>query len=621
MKRKKNFLKILFLIFLIHNLYIIAQEVNEWEIQDDLVKDFVSDKEEGELFKESEVKTKKQKLQVKKDKKQEKKSKDKNFVEAENNKKEKVVNNEEFIELEDGNEKTEKIVVDEEFIKVGEKQDSEDWMEGEEFVEDKEYLKDEEMVEEDFINEDVDIPDKEHDKGKKLIDETEKYKMEEEKIVFKPLDPLQFFRKKYLSSEIDQMLKSTLYYRCQYFLNNIPSSKREVQHELTIKFEFNKNIGPFEVNIIPEINIDDFNANYEFYTFNHLDDNGEKRSSINLSEAYISAQFGDFDIALGKKIYAWGKAYGPNPTDNINPYDLMDPIEGFNIDNDRKIGVWSLFVKYYFQTIAFFEFPSLEVIFVPRFTRNREAISGSRWYLDLSEGLEIEENFPDHSIHNSQIAARLSSTIKGCDFSFSYYNGVQHSSIQRAIMDPFFTQVIGAEKFYDNVHILGFDFVTTYKSFRFFFEGIHCWSKHDKQDDYFYIILGGDWRYNSLFIKDDEITVISELFFNKIVTSEGHDPYVKAVEEELDDSGDRGLIFIIQYKLDQYWSFHLSTVTNFNENHDWTGDFQEIGVSYKLNLNLILGLKAQFFNGKASKDLYGVYRKNDTVFFTCDYAF
>ena len=57
----------------------------------------------------------------------------------------------------------------------------------------------------------------------------------------------------------------------------------------------------------------------------------------------------------------------PNPTDNINPYDLIDPIEGYNINNDRKIGVYSASIKAFFPNWKDFEFPTLEFIFVPRF--------------------------------------------------------------------------------------------------------------------------------------------------------------------------------------------------------------------------------------------------------------
>lgn len=426
---------------------------------------------------------------------------------------------------------------------------------------------------------------------------------------FDIFDPVAYLRKSYIKEDV--AVYGMLYYRTQYFVKQQPFEERHIQNELTFRLEITPSLEKFKFVITPEINIDDFGAANNFYALEHLDDNGENRSILTLSEAYVKTQFGPLDISIGKRIYAWGAAFGPNPTDKINPYDLIDPIVGSSIDNNRKIGVWSLSANLYLPNWGIIEFPTLQAIFVPRFTRNRQALSDTRWVYAQTT-LPIEELMPDHTLYNAQMALRFSCTIQGWDFSVSYYDGINHSPSLRLVKFP----RPSLEKFYSNVHILGADFITSIGQMRIFAEGIHTWSKQHEIDNSFSIVFGADYYWANLLVQDDKLSVLLEWQYSNLVT----DKTPKDIIRSSSKAGDRGLIFLIQYDLDSNWTFSYRTLINFTKSYHYAGNYGETRISYKLSQNLIIGIKAQFFAGN-KENIYGIYKDNDTIFSTIDYKF
>jgi hypothetical protein len=56
---------------------------------------------------------------------------------------------------------------------------------------------------------------------------------------------------------------------------------------------------------------------------------------LDVKEAVLTFRPQAVEISLGKQIFAWGTADAFNPTDNLNPWDAMDPID------NEKMGVYS----------------------------------------------------------------------------------------------------------------------------------------------------------------------------------------------------------------------------------------------------------------------------------------
>ncbi|WP_372365992.1 hypothetical protein [Candidatus Uabimicrobium sp. HlEnr_7] len=424
------------------------------------------------------------------------------------------------------------------------------------------------------------------------------------------IDPLGNLRSSYLSEESYSYFRSTFFYRTQYFFKDNNVNKRNVQNEFNAKFEFTPKLGDFMFHIIPEINIDDFDAASGFFTLTHLDDNGEKRSVVNLAEAYVETQFNSFDISLGKRIYSRGAAFGPNPTDLINPFDLIDPIEGFNISNDLKIGVWSAFLRYYLPGTDLIEFPAITLIFVPHFTKNRIAFEGSRWFLDLFDGFDQDEIFPARTLENSQWFFSTNATIRGYDISLMYYEGLNHFASQE--INP-----LVIVNFFDQIRVVGGDVVTTYGALKLFLEMTHTWSKTNDTDDFFTIVVGGSYLWGSLFRLNDQLDFVVEVLFNRIVTSESDNANVIVAD---DDAGDRALIFVLSYDYDTKLTVQALAQITLNENHEWTSDFFEFDISYKLHSNLSISLTAQLLNGR-NTDLFGLFKDNDSLFVSLEYVF
>jgi len=169
---------------------------------------------------------------------------------------------------------------------------------------------------------------------------------------------------------------------------------------------------------------------------------------IDLREAFI-IWYPDFgEVKLGKMIHTWGAADGNNPTDNLNPYDYYYM---FLPGADRKIGVLSGSVKTYW------EYLSLEGIFIPEYTTNRLPFG--------EEDFPIQFPFePEEYIKNEneyEFGVRLQSTFNWADISITYFNGyddlfsIQYFTPTGQLMNPFIPN-FGFRK----TEMYGTDFVT-----------------------------------------------------------------------------------------------------------------------------------------------------------------
>ncbi|MCA9520951.1 MAG: hypothetical protein KC609_08255 [Myxococcales bacterium] len=166
---------------------------------------------------------------------------------------------------------------------------------------------------------------------------------------------------------------------------------------------------------------------------------------IEIDSAYVSIN--DFfvknlEIVVGRKIVSWGAADIFNPTDNINPDDLEDPLKfGENIANN--------IVQIKYTPSKYF---NLEVVWVPVFRaaqvppwtiigfddpkliniRPRDVKEKVFNFYDLRQGLAAKGAvfltngrvfLPKTSAANSMVGTKISSTVGTFDLSLSYFYG------------------------------------------------------------------------------------------------------------------------------------------------------------------------------------------------------
>lgn len=201
-------------------------------------------------------------------------------------------------------------------------------------------------------------------------------------------------------------------------------------------------------------------------------------SLIDVREAYVDV-YGflneNFDIRAGKQIIAWGTADKLNPTSNLSPYNYED-----FLNFGEKEGILALRGTY--TQDAF----SLEADFVPRF---RSAVLPTDEYLNalfdtkafdtLNINIVRREDFlslPGEDLKESgELGLRLMGTVKGVDFSLSYFNGYTGVPLLKTLalipVDSFGNMVLSTQEAFDHVNVVGLDFATSIYGIGFWGEG------------------------------------------------------------------------------------------------------------------------------------------------------
>ncbi len=91
-------------------------------------------------------------------------------------------------------------------------------------------------------------------------------------------------------------------------------------------------------------------------------------------ELYVSYRTHSLDVVLGKQQIAWGKMDG-RFIDIINPMDVRESVQLEASDFEyRRIPTWMANVTYFFGA------NSLNLLYIPNFEQNRQAVPGSPWF-------------------------------------------------------------------------------------------------------------------------------------------------------------------------------------------------------------------------------------------------
>jgi len=164
-----------------------------------------------------------------------------------------------------------------------------------------------------------------------------------------------------------------------------------------------------------------------------------KAFQIEADEAYVEYFQDLFELKCGIQKVQWGKLDEINPVDNVNPQDFSKFILYKRVD--RSIGVPMVKLDLYPPKWDL----TVEAIWVPLFVPYRMARPDERWFppiffLDppffdfqfpgfpLVIPVEImqrvpEPEMPARNLENSEVAFRLSKTIRNLDVAVSYFHG------------------------------------------------------------------------------------------------------------------------------------------------------------------------------------------------------
>src|SRR6185436_6965887 len=212
------------------------------------------------------------------------------------------------------------------------------------------------------------------------------------------------------------------------------------------------------------------------------------RSILDLKEAVARFSRGAYEVSVGKQIFAWGTAEGFNPTDNLNAYDYLDPLDR------EKLGAWSVAAR------ATFGPANLLFVIVPVFTPSRLPLSDSRWTPTppgVFAGVPEPRELPSNDIGSMQYGARLRATLGGWDLGLSYYDGFDSTPVYRSgTVDLGGASVSSLTPVFTRVHVPGFDFSTTLNKLEIHGEGVFRLVSSNGRDHRFQWIGGAAYTWD-----------------------------------------------------------------------------------------------------------------------------
>jgi hypothetical protein len=263
------------------------------------------------------------------------------------------------------------------------------------------------------------------------------------------------------------------------FFDETASDRRNHRDEVILLGEWERQLAPWASARLVGIarwDTDDYTEGVRF----EIPETSERRSILDLKEGLLRLWGRPIELTVGKQIYAWGTADAFNPTDNVNPYDYLDVLD------TEKLAVWSVAAR---GTLG----PtSLTLVVVPVFTPSRTPLSGSRWNPPPPADVVVaDRQVPGPAWDNVQFAARLRTTVRGWDFSVSYFEGFEDLPEVRAdvVAGPG-GPMSRATPVFPRVRVPGADFSTTVGPVEVHGEGAFRIVEADGRADRFEGIVG-----------------------------------------------------------------------------------------------------------------------------------
>lgn len=349
----------------------------------------------------------------------------------------------------------------------------------------------------------------------------------------------------------------------------------------------------------------------------------KSRDRVFLDEGYVDLLLlKNLDVRVGKQIINWGTADGINPTNNINPVDFSDILD----TEDERIGVLALSSKFYLGKFV------LEAVVVPLFTPSILPVGESRWlpsypnYFQhpvypekvLKSSYQLQSPvLPTNDIRNGQYAAKVSTSLKGWDFSGSYFYG--RDDLPSLYVSPVFINNdsirLAISSRYQRLQVVGADFATTLgrigvrgESAYFLTEDRH--GENSFIDDPFILSVLSFDRVFSNVISNHNVNVLFQGIYQYITTGE------EVPNTGLNHTFQRSLLFRAEYEISPYSSFRVQSLYDFRvDNYFIQPEF-----THQLADGINFLLRMDFLGGKTNT-FFGNFRNNDRVQLRLKYNF
>ena len=343
-----------------------------------------------------------------------------------------------------------------------------------------------------------------------------------------------------------------------------------------------------------------------------------QRSALAVKEAVVGLSVDPVRFEIGKQIYTWGTGDAYNPTDNLNPYDYLDPLDR------EKMGVWSL------NMTATLAGVSGQFVVVPLFTPSRDPLANGRWAAvseetpvavanpfggELPSGTVLRgRRVPATGFDTIQYATRFKTTRAGWDVSASYYDGLESTPVLRRSRTV--TGPLALEPVYTRIKAPGLDFSTTWRKFEFHGEAIAKFEDSHGKDDRFQGLLGLNYTLDELGLRWlEQIVFVVEHARETNLSSRSRSDYLESgafVNAFRDALAGR-----IQVKFTQDTELTLGGTVDFTSDPNYYGQAKLV---HKLRETLHLEAGVDVLDG-LKDTFWGKWRKNDRFFAAIKYFF
>jgi hypothetical protein len=388
---------------------------------------------------------------------------------------------------------------------------------------------------------------------------------------------------------------------------------RHFRNEVVLHVEWARQLDPWVgIKLVGDAREDDndFTDGVRF----QIPDVARRRSQLNVVEAVVRVGRSPLELTVGKQIYAWGTAEAYNPTDNINPYDYLDPID------HEKQGVYSAALNGRLGPT------SVTVVAVGPFSPSRVPLPPSRWApaAPVEQAVVVaERELPSTSFKNIPWAARVRTTFRGWDLTLSHFEGFEdtpvfrQSIVQRtpSVTIPTLTPV------FTRLRAPGLAFSTTYRKFEFHGEFAAKFVESNGAEDRFQGIVGLNYTWDELGLEWlEQINGILEYAREEIL--DNVDPTIlrgsAATLVALPDKAFRNaLVGRAGFKFTENTEVTLSGTADFSTS---SNHYAQPKLSHQFTDSLQLDTGVDLFGG-ASDTFWGRWAHNDRFFAFLKYVF
>jgi len=414
-------------------------------------------------------------------------------------------------------------------------------------------------------------------------------------------------------------IRGTLTYRNYSYFRETPSDDRNFYNEGILLVEWAQRFAPWvSVKLAGEVRAD--TASYAEGVRFHVPDDDVHRSIVTLKEAVAHFRAGPVELSLGKQFYAWGTADAFNPTDNLNPRDYMEPVDS------EKMAVYSVAARLNAGPTQ------VSFVVVPVFTPSRLPLVGSRWLPPPTSGatgavLVDSRELPDQTFDNVQYGLRAKTTLKGWDFSASYFEGFESTPVIRASEVTLFPGVTvpRATPVFTRMRVLGLDFSTTWKKFEFHGEAAFKFVVRDGRHDRFQVIGGLNYTWDDFRLRWlDRIMFIAEYSKEVNLSTAEHSGVLGTADlvrfglaqtnTGLRDAG----IGRVLFKFTEDTELRISAILDFTSSFS---HFVQVKLVHKIIDALQMEAGVDLFTGERGKSFWGQWGDNDRFAFALRYFF